>query len=63
MNNIITNIPNNIGIIYISDTKFQIREIMLVKAAKVICIFLSSPKYLGANPTEIINITDIKGKN
>lgn len=61
--NIITNIPNNIGITYIPDTKFQIREIILVRVAKVICTFLSSPKYLGANPTEIIDITDIKDRN
>lgn len=36
---------------------------IVVKAAEIICIFLSPPRYFGANPTEDNDITDRKGKN
>ena len=42
---------------------FQIREIVDVNAAEIIWTFRSSPKYLGANPTEAKDTTDKKGKN
>ena len=61
--NIITNIPNTNGIIYVPDTIFQIREIVDVSAADIIWALLSSPRYLGANPTEAKDTTDRNGRN
>ena len=61
--NIIINIPKINVIIYIPDTMFQIREMIDASAAEIIWTFLSSPKYLGANPTEARDTTDKKGKN
>lgn len=60
---IITNIPRVIGITYVPDTMFQIREILDVSAAEIIWTFLSSSRYLGANPTQARDTTDKKGKN
>jgi hypothetical protein len=56
-------IPNKIGIIYIPHTMFQIREIIKVKAAEVICTTLSSPRYLGAIPTLARDTVDKNGRN
>lgn len=61
--NIITNIPRIIGIIYVPDTIFQIRDILDVRAAETMWTFLSYSKYLGANPTQARDTTDKKGKN
>ena len=60
---IIINTPSISGVIYTPDVIFQIREMIDVSAAEIIWAFLSSPKYLGANPTEARDTTDKKGKN
>lgn len=60
---IITNNPSINGITYTPDVIFQIREIIDVSAAEIIWAFLSSPKYLGVNPTEARDTTDKKGRN
>ena len=61
--NIITNIPRIIGIIYVPDIIFQIRDILDVRMAETMWTFLSYSKYLGANPTQARDTADKKGKN
>ena len=59
----ITNITSIIGITYVPDTMFQIREIIDVRAAETMWTFLSSSRYLGANPTPARDTTDKNGRN
>lgn len=60
---IITNIASTIGITYVPDTMFQIREIIEVSVAETIWTFLSSSKYFGASPTEARDTTERNGRN